>query len=64
MPNGVPWETPITQHLTGRKEMELFYFNAITCREIECHYLDNKHLPIDPYKPDIFRLEYIWDEIR
>ncbi|MBH54712.1 MAG: hypothetical protein CMI18_10235 [Opitutaceae bacterium] len=23
MPNGVPWETPITQHLTGRKEMEL-----------------------------------------
>ncbi len=40
------------------------YFNAITYRGIGCHHPENKHLPVDPYKPDIVRLEFIWDEIR
>ncbi len=40
------------------------YFNVITYRGIGCHHPDNKHLPVDPYKPDIVRLEFIWNEIR
>jgi len=53
------YATPYWQERGGT-----LYFNAITYRGIGCHHPDNKHLPVDPYKPDIVRLEFIWDEIR
>jgi len=53
------YATPYWQERNG-----VIFFNAITYRGIGCHHPENHHLEIDPYKPDIIRLEYIWDEIR
>ncbi|RKX34044.1 MAG: hypothetical protein DRP71_08380 [Verrucomicrobia bacterium] len=40
------------------------FFNAITYRGMGCHQPANNDFPVDPCKPDIVRLEYLWDEIR
>ncbi|MBH54280.1 MAG: hypothetical protein CMI18_08025 [Opitutaceae bacterium] len=53
------YATPYWQERDGT-----LYFNVITYRGIGSHHPKNKHLPIDPHKPDIIRLEYIWDEVR
>ena len=53
------YATPYWQERDGK-----VFFNAITYRGIGCHLPENMDFPVDPGKPDIVRLEYLWDEIR
>ena len=53
------YATPYWQERNG-----VIFFNVISYRGIGCHHPKNKELPIDPFKPDIIRLEFMWDEIR
>jgi len=53
------YATPYWQERDGE-----VFFNAVTYRGVGCHLPENVDFPVDPSKPDIVRLEYLWDEIR